>query len=136
MHLTELRRRIVLARVRPQFAVQAKGGRTLGAHVRLVADVRSLVLDEIVALRKRSIAKGAFVGFLAGVRSHVPFHVVRVVEAHVARVTLVRPFASVDAPVFDQRIGFGERGAADVADERLEAGVGGQVRFEAAWIGT
>lgn len=71
----------MLAVVRSQFAVQPERGRAPGAHVRLGAQMRALVLNEIVALGEGAFAECAFVGFFAGVRSHVAFAVVRVVES-------------------------------------------------------
>lgn len=64
-----------------QFAVQPKGCRTTGTHVGFFAQMRTFVFDEIVALGEGAIAEWAFVGFFAGVGSHVAFDVVGVVES-------------------------------------------------------
>lgn len=61
----------VLLRVQSQFTVQSKRLWALGAMVRVFAEVAALVLDQIVGLGKGSVAIGALVRLLAGVRSQM-----------------------------------------------------------------
>lgn len=61
--------------------MQPEIARTLFALIRIVADMRSRVFDQIITLRKCTITVCAFIRFLAGMCQFVPFVSVAVTES-------------------------------------------------------